>query len=298
MEKLLFTGGSGFLGYNCRPILEKSFEVTTCGITDVDEIKANLAKEIPVLPHKFDVVLHACGKAHVIPKTEEEKQQFYDINYNGTINLCKGLERVGTPKSIVFISTASVYGVELCDMLTEDAPLLSETPYGKSKVMAEEFLQQWCKDHQVILTILRPSLMAGKNAPGNLGAMVNGIKKGFYVNIAGGKARKSLMMAEDIANLVVLAENKGGVYNVCDDVHPSYKELSVVISKKLGKNPPISIPYWIAWRLAKIGDCLGNKFPFNSYRLEKLTQSATFSNEKAKKELGWKPLSVIDNFKI
>lgn len=298
MSKLLFTGGTGFLGYNCRPVLDKIYEVTTCGITDADDIKANLAKEKPELSQRYDVVLHACGKAHVVPKTEEEKQQFYDINFLGTVNLCKALEKVGVPKSIIFISTASVYGVEQCELLTEEAPLNADTPYGKSKAKAEEFLQDWCKKHHVILTILRPSLMAGKNAPGNLGAMVNGIKKGFYVNIAGGKARKSLMMAEDIANLVVLAEDKGGVYNVCDDVHPSYRQLSDSIAKQLGKRPPISIPYWMAWCLAKLGDCMGKKSPFNSYRLEKLTKPATFSNEKAKKELGWKPLSVIDNFKI
>lgn len=298
MESLLFTGGTGFLGYNCRPILDKIYRVTTCGITDLDEIKANLAKEIPILPQRYEVVLHACGKAHVVPKTEEEIRQFYDINYQGTVNLCKGLEKVGVPKALIFISTASVYGVEQCDMLTEEAPLEAETPYGKSKLMAEKYLQKWCKEHQVLLTILRPSLMAGKNAPGNLGAMVNGIKKGFYVNIAGGRARKSLMMAEDIANLVVLAEDKGGIYNVCDDVHPSYKELSDVIAKQLNKRPPISIPYWVAWCLAKIGDCLGKKAPFNSYRLEKLTKPATFSNAKAKQMLGWEPMSVLQNFKI
>ena len=140
--------------------------------------------------------------------------------------------------------------------------------------------------------------MAGKNAPGNLGAMVKGIRKGYYVNIAGGKTRKSLMMAEDIANLVILAEDKGGVYNVCDDTHPSYKELSVLISKQLGKRVPISIPYWMAWCMAKVGDCLGKKAPINSYRLEKLTAPCTFDNEKAKRELGWKPMSVLENFQL
>ena len=298
METLLFTGGTGFLGYNCRPILDKIYKVTTCGITDKDEVKANLAKEIPILTQRYEVVLHACGKAHVVPKTDEEKQQFYDINYQGTINLCRGLEIVGAPKALVFISTASVYGIETGEMVTEDAPLNADTPYGKSKVMAEEYLQNWCRENHVILTILRPSLMAGKKAPGNLGAMLNGIKKGFYVNIAGGKARKSLMMAEDIANLVVLAENKGGVYNVCDDSHPSYKELSDMMARQLGKRAPISIPYWMAWCMAKVGDCLGNKAPINSYRLEKLTSPCTFSNEKAKKELGWKPMSVLENFQL
>lgn len=298
MESLLFTGGTGFLGYNCRPILDKHYEVTTCGITDKDEIKANLAKEVPVLNKKYDVVLHACGKAHVVPKTEEEKQQFYEINYQGTVNLCKALEKAWLPKSLIFISTASVYGLDKGQRISEDTPLMAETPYGKSKVMAEEFLQKWCAEKHVILTILRPSLMAGKKAPGNLGAMVNGIKKGFYVNIAGGKARKSLMMAEDIAHLVILSENKGGIYNVCDDIHPSYKELSSLISKQLGARAPISIPYCVAWCMAKVGDFLGNRAPINSYRLKKLTTPCTFDNSKAKKELGWEPLDVIKNLNI
>lgn len=80
MEKLLFTGGTGFLGHNVRPLLDKMYEITTCGITPDDDIKANLAKEAPVLPERYDVVLHACGKAHVVPKTEAEKQAFYDVN--------------------------------------------------------------------------------------------------------------------------------------------------------------------------------------------------------------------------
>ena len=41
MEKLLFTGGTGFLGKNVMPILEKHYEVTTCGITPNDMIKAS-----------------------------------------------------------------------------------------------------------------------------------------------------------------------------------------------------------------------------------------------------------------
>ena len=67
MEKLLYTGGTGFLGFNTKPILDQQYEVTTVGITDRDEIKANFAKEVPVLPCRYDIVLHAAGKAHVDP---------------------------------------------------------------------------------------------------------------------------------------------------------------------------------------------------------------------------------------
>ena len=187
MEKLLFTGGTGFLGKNTRPILDNLYEVITCGIMPDDMIKANLAKEVPELDQYYDVVLHACGKAHVVPKTEAEKQAFFDVNYMGTVHLCNALEKVGAPKALIFISTVAVYGCEFGELITEEHPLEGYTPYAKSKIMAEEYLNNWCKKHNVVLGILRPSLLAGKGAPGNLGAMVNGVRKGFYMNIAGGK---------------------------------------------------------------------------------------------------------------
>lgn len=298
MDKLLFTGGTGFLGKNVKPVLDKSYEVTTCGITEADDVKANLAKEIPNLPEHYDYVLHACGKAHIVPKTEAEKQAFFYVNYQGTVNLCSALEKVGPPKAIVFISTVAVYGCDFGNLITEDHPLEGTSPYAKSKIMAEEYLTEWCSKNGVILGILRPSLLAGKGAPGNLGAMVKGIQKGFYLNIAGGKVVKSILMAEDIAHLVPLVAEHGGVYNVCDSRQPSFGELSLSVAKQLGKRKPFSIPYWMAWCMAKVGDCLGSKTPINSSKLSKITQSLTFSNDRARKELGWTPLDVLENYKI
>lgn len=298
MEMLLFTGATGFLGKNVMPLLQEQYEITTCGITPNDIIKVNLAKEIPILNKHYDIVLHACGKAHVVPRTPEEEKSFYDVNYEGTRNLCAALERVGVPKALIFISTVAVYGCESGELITEEYPLNGDTPYAKSKIMAEEFLTRWCNEHRVVLSILRPSLLAGKNAPGNLGAMVNGIKKGFYLNIAGGKVRKSILMAEDIARMIPLLIEKGGVYNVCDTNQPTFGEISASVAKQLGKRNPISIPYWVAWCMAKIGDLLGPKLPINSYKLSKMTESLTFSNEKARRELGWEPLDVLENYKI
>lgn len=298
MEKLLYTGGTGFLGKNTMPLLVKQYEVTTIGITDGDQLKANFAKEVPDLPCQYDIVLHAAGKAHVYPKTPEERQAFYDINYNGTVNLCKGLEMVGVPKSFIFISTSGVYGIDNGNFVTEDYPLAGIEPYQKSKIMAEEYLQDWCRRNNVILGILRPSLMVGKDAPGNMGAMVRGIKSGAYLSINHGKARKSLLMAEDIARLVPLLAEKGGIYNVCDNTHPSFGQLEKLVAGQLGKRPPISIPYWFAKCIALFGDVVGDWFPLNSKRLEKIVLSDTLSNEKAKRELEWEPLDVLENYKI
>ena len=296
--KLLFTGASGFLGNNVRPLLEEVYEVVTVGLSEQDDYNINIAKEVPQLREQYDVVLHAAGKAHSVPKTEAEKKVFFDVNLQGTKNLCAALEKAGVPKAFIFISTVAVYGCDYGENITEEHPLEGVTPYAMSKRLAEEYLQKWCEEHHVKLGIIRPSLIAGRNPPGNLGAMISGLRTGRYLSIGGGKARKSVLMVQDIAQLVPLLAEKGGVYNVCDSNQPTFHELENLICQQMGKRLPFSIPYWFAKSMALVGDCLGKKAPINSLKLKKITQSLTFSNEKAIRELGWKPMDVLENFRI
>ena len=298
MNKLLFTGASGFLGVNLKPLLKESFDIKTLGLTDEDTYNVNIANNIPEFNEPFEVILHAAGKAHIVPKTEEEKKLFFDVNYEGTKNLCKALEKSYLPKAFVFISTVAVYGLEAGKNITEEYPLNGDTPYALSKIQAEQFLTEWCSKNNVVLSIIRPSLIAGPNPPGNLGAMIKGIKTGRYLSIAGGKARKSVLMVHDIARLLPALIEKGGVYNVCDDSQPTFRELEVLIAQQSGKKLSQSIPYWLAKPMALVGDLLGQKAPINSLKLSKITESLTFSNEKAKRELNWQPLNVLNNFKI
>ena len=296
--KLLYTGASGFLGNQTLPIFNEKYRVKTIGLSAADNYNLNLAIIIPHLNEQFDVVLHAAGKAHTASKTDAESQIFYDVNLQGTKNLCAGLEKSGFPKSFIFISTVAVYGVESGTNINEEHPLLGSSPYALSKIQTEEFLIDWCSKNNVTLGILRPSLIAGKNPPGNLGTMINGIKTGKYLRIGNGSAQKSILMAEDIARIIPRLAKVGGIYNICDNHHPSFAELEELISKQLNKKTPKSIPYWSARFIALAGDIIGNKFPINSSKLDKITQPLTFSNEKAKRELGWEPLDVLQNFRI
>lgn len=298
MKSLLFTGATGFLGSNVLPLLQENYEVETLALDENAIYNVNLVTDTIKLNKNYDVILHAAGKAHVIPRTEAEEKLFYDINFEGTKKICDALEEIGLPKSFIFISTVAVYGCDIGEMITENHPLNGDSPYAKSKIMAEQYLQEWCDKNNVVLTILRPSLIAGKNPPGNLGAMIKGIESGKYLSIAGGVSRKSVMMACDLANVLPLCEGKGGIYNICDDSYPSFHDLEILISKQLGKKPPFNIPYWVANCLAHIGNLLGKKAPINSARLEKIVKSLTFSNEKIKNELNFKPTDVLTNFEI
>ena len=295
---LLFTGASGFLGNNIIHLLNGTYNIISVGLSPQDTYLVDIATDIPTFTDAFDVVFHAAGKAHSVPKTEAEKRLFFDVNLQGTKNLCTALERSGIPKAFIFISTVAVYGCDSGENITEEHPLNGTTPYALSKIKAEKYLQGWCAMHNVKLSILRPSLIAGPNPPGNLGAMIRGIRNGKYLSIAGGKARKSVLMVQDIANLLPMLIEKGGIYNVCDSYQPSFRELEMVIYKQLNKKLPLSIPYWFAKSMAVLGDCFGENTPINSLKLRKITNSLTFSNEKAVRELGWKPMNVLKNFRI
>ena len=54
----------------------------------------------------------------------------------------------------------------------------------------------------------------------------------------------------------------------------------------------------MSWCMAVIGGFLGNMAPINIYKLEKMTKSLTFSNEKTRRELGWDPMDVLENYKV
>ena len=298
VKKLLITGGSGFLGKNITPLLSELYLLSSLGLSRSDKYRYDLASDIPKLSNNYEIIIHAAGKAHFIPNTKNEVDQFFRVNLEGTKNLCKALESKVLPKAFIFVSSSAVYGVESGINITEMFPLNGSSPYALSKIHAEEYLTSWCKDTGVILGILRPPLIAGKNPPGNLGAMIQGIKHGRYFRIGNGTARKSILMAADIARVIPKLSEEGGVYNICDNYHPSIAEIETLISNQLGVKTPRSIPLSVAKVVGKIGDILGQHAPFNTSKYIKLTESLTFSNLKAKKYLKWEPYDVLRHFVI
>lgn len=288
---ILISGASGFLGKVLVNVLGSN--IITIGRNTDSNIVVDLTNSVPELP-SVDLVIHCAGKAHSIPKTAVEKQEFYDVNVIGTQNLLKGLDMVGHTKQFVFISSVSVYGLESGQNISELYPLAAKDPYGRSKIEAEQLVQKWCNENQVVCTILRLPLLVGENAPGNLGAMVKAIKKGFYFNIGGGKAKKSMVLAEDVARFIPIVAPIGGVYNLTDGLHPDFKTLSKAICFSLYKKQAPNLPLSLARMIGKAGDLLGSKAPINSLKLKKITTDLIFDDSKARKLLNWEPQSVIE----
>lgn len=298
MKRLLLTGGTGFVGRNIKPILKKQYEVSTLGRSKGNDIVSDLSEESPSLAERYDIVLHAASKVHTTPKTTTEIEEFDNVNYQGTVHLCSSLEQAGLPDTFIFISTVAVYGCDKGEKIDEGHVLKPKTPYAFSKLKAEDYLRNWCLTNKIHLCILRPSLILGPYPPGNLGLMIKGLSSGRYLSIGDGNARKSVLMVYDIARLVPLLEGKDAIYNLCSDDQPSIRDLETIICCQLHKKMPLHIPYYIAKCLAVLGDLIGKNAPFNTNKMNKMTDSLTFSNKKVKAELGWAPLCVKDNFRI
>jgi nucleoside-diphosphate-sugar epimerase len=293
--KILLTGSSGFLGEMILNVLDKH-EIVTLSQSNAD-IKIDLSKQIPLLPN-VSMVIHSAGKAHSVPRNSAEDKIFFEVNVTGTANLLKGLENAHLPRSFVFISTVAVYGKETGILINEEAPLLAKDPYGKSKIEAEQLVTAWCKQNNVICTILRLPLVAGINPPGNLNAMIKGIKKGYYFNIGGGTAKKSMVMAKDVAAFIPVAAKYGGIYNLTDGYHPSLFELSKLIARQTNKKKVFNLPLPVAKLAALAGDMAGSKFPINSSKLKKLISPLTFDDTKARNTFGWNPTPVLAGFEV
>lgn len=294
--KILVTGASGFLGREILKSLKEQI-VFTLNRNSGNYIY-DLSKCVPNFNTNFDLIIHNAGRAHVIPKSKSSIASFYDTNLSGTQNLLRGLSNYGSPKRFVFISSVSVYGIISGCNISENNQLLADDPYGRSKVEAEQLVSEWCQKNNVLCTILRLPLVAGINPPGNLGAMINAIRKGYYFNVSEGVARKSMVLASDISKFILAAAEVGGVYNLTDGCHPKFNELSHLISKQLGKRFVPNMPLFVAKLLAFLGDKIGPLFPINSVQLNKITSTLTFDDSKARKAFGWNPTPVLKGFNI
>ena len=296
---VLLTGSSGFLGNYIKKHLDYSkIQYYTIGRSKNDII-CDLKNSVPEITGRCNIVIHAAGKAHNIPKSLQEENDFFDVNVLGTLNLLKGLEvSIVKPQKFIFISSVSVYGLESGVNISENEPLLAKDPYGLSKINAESIISNWCHDRNIICTILRLPLVVGENPPGNLGTMIRGIERSFYFNIDNGTAKKSMVLASDVAQFILKAAEIGGTYNLTDGIHPTFNELSRSISNKIGKSFIPNLPLFVAKILASVGDLFGETFPINSIRLLKITSTLTFDDSKARKSFGWQPNSVSDGFKL
>ena len=293
MKKILLTGSNGFLGKVILDNLRDTNNIVTLARSSA-HINIDLSDTIPILP-KVDIIVHALGKAHDINSNNYSFYEYYKNNVLSTLNLLNGVTKEIMPSSFIYISSVSVYGRSSGKNITEDAPLLAKDPYGVSKIQAENLLSDWAKLNNVNLLILRLPLLIGKDPVGNYKSMIDAIKNYFFINVKNFEVKKSCLLASDISKNLINFSNHAGIFNLTDGNDPTISELSYAIAFKLGKRKPLSVRLSILKFFANIGDYFGNFSPINTKKLNKLSETLTFSNKKSLECLNWNPEKVLDN---
>lgn len=288
--KILVTGSNGFLGKNLCEILSKKYTVLT-----FDSFKNFLLnpedKTYIEKINSCDYLIHAAGLAH----TDINSNEHFEINYEGTRILINRLSLSNNLKSFVFISSVSVYGRTYGMDISENMHCKPVCAYGKSKLMAEELVRDHFKKSNTKYVLLRLPLLVGDQPKGNLKSLIKAIKHKRYIQIGSGKAQRSILYVNDIGENFSKIINVNGTYNLTDGENITLHELNDIIKIKT-HGYYIKVPQLILKPLFFLGEILHlQKINLSTYN--KLTNSLTFSSEKAKKKMNWSPSSAIERFK-
>ena len=317
---VLVTGGAGYIGshtviellnsgnqviivdnfYNSQPeVLKRIKELSGKDFKfyEVDVLnKEDLTKVFE--ENKIDSVIHFAGYK-AVGESVEKPLEYYHNNLTSTFILCEVMKKFGV-KNLVFSSSATVYGLNNISPLKEDLPLSTTNPYGTTKLMIEQILNDlWNSDKEWSIALLRYFNPIGAHESGRIGENPNGIPNNlmpYITQVAVGKREKLSIFGSDYdtvdgtgvrdyIHVVDLAKghikalekhskiNKIEAYNLGAGKGYSVLQLVEAFEKANG----VKIPYVISERRAgDVATCYAD-------------------SSKAKEQLGWEAEKTIED---
>ncbi len=234
MNKILVTGSSGYLGSSFinqdkNKYLFKKFSLINQKLEDISF-------------DNIDVLLHCAAIVH--QKIEYSYEKYNEINVVYPVKLAK-LAKLNGVKQFIFISTIAVYGEDK-EKLDENTTCNPITYYGKSKLEAEKQLLE-LNDNRFIVSIIRPPMVYGKNAPGNIDSLVKLVKKMPILPLGEIENKRSFISIENLCYIIneIITQQKSGVFLASDDKPISTSTLIELISKNLNKKMYlVKIPFF------------------------------------------------------
>jgi UDP-glucose 4-epimerase len=219
--KILVTGGAGYIGsHTCVELLNKDYEIivvdnfSNSKMESLNRVKEITNKDFKIynvdmcdyenfekifINEKIDGVIHFAG-LKAVGESVSIPLKYYQNNLISTLNLIEFMKKYNV-NNLVFSSSATVYGDPEIIPIPETAKLNATNPYGRTKLMIEEILRDFCvanKDFNVAL--LRYFNPIGAHKSGKIGEDPNGIPNNLlpYISqVAVGKLKKLRVFGND-----------------------------------------------------------------------------------------------------
>ena len=204
--KVLVTGGAGYIGsHTCVELMQAGHEAVILDnlCNSHNAVLGRIARIVGKTPefaradvrdpgalrevfvrNRFDAVIHFAG-LKAVGESVEKPIEYYDNNVQGALTLCRAMAEAGVG-TLVFSSSATVYGSVSSVPIREDAPLGPTNPYGHSKLMVERILGDLVASDPAAwrIALLRYFNPAGAHASGLIGEDPQGIPNNLMPNIA------------------------------------------------------------------------------------------------------------------
>ena len=297
--KVLLTGASGFLGRNLLQTSKKTHSIlaavrtaiptVTCNNIVIGDISANTDWSTALADNH--VVIHTAARAHILKdEMADPLFEYFKVNVDGTLNLARQAAATGV-KRFIFISSIGVNGNHTTKPFTESALPSPQDPYAVSKFEAEQGLQEIAAQSTMEVTIIRPPLVYGPNAPGNFGNLMRWISKGIPLPLGALHNQRSLVGLDNLVDFIITCIDHPAAANqtflVSDGDDLSTTELLRRVGQAMGK-PARLIP--VPMSALKFGARLLGK----QAMAQRLCGNLQVDISKARKVLGWSPPVSVD----
>ena len=310
--KILVTGGTGFTGSHLtRRLLLGGHKVVVLDNQPgryYDELK-KLGAEIHIgsvadrdlvfqVTKDCEVVHHV---AAMFRRVNLSKSIYWDVNVEGTRYVFEAALQYGVRK-VVNCSTCGVHGHVKETPAREDAPIAPEDYYQYTKYEGEKIVPEFLQKGLKVVT-LRPTAIYGPGDPERFVMLYREVKKGRFFMFGSGESHYHPLFIDNLIDAfeVAAASNKenGEVYLIGDEHYSTLNNLVTKIGEALDVNLKLyHVPFWPLWTIAFACEMIYKPFeidpPLFRRRVDWFRQNRAFSIDKAKQELGYKPLVGLE----
>lgn len=291
-RKILVTGGTGFVGKNLINSLSSKYEVTLADLRN---------NSISFYEEDYFGIIHLAGIAHDF-SSKFDHNTYDKINFQLTCDVYNHFAKSNVAFFLFVSSIKAVADISI-NPLDENTDARPSTNYGISKLKAENYIVNNCKNLNKSVYIFRPSMIHGEGNKGNLNSLYSLVKTKLPWPLGKFENKRSFCSVNNFVFAVnEFLENsnniENGIYHICDDKSISTNDLIRVLGKVSNRKILfLPIPKSVILTLLKICDFLHLFFiPSNFY---KLTSNFESSNIKLKRAIGKDlPLTVEEGLTI